>query len=210
MCTRTNTMPDKPFLRRNVEMNWLGSRVIVNPKAAHRDDEERSLRDVLGSNGFVDIVEPAEGEAQPRQGDEFMVACERLDVALAEVPYVDLVRIAPSCDAASVLQGASRLFDDGRIGAISVTCRDEAQSRGRDEDLEKELTTLVRDRGATLHVPGAAQGRPTRRAADVLRLPATVGPDARSLYRAMSVSNVRVSRSGQPLWSWMWIQAVGS
>ena len=143
-----------PFLRRNVEMNWFEDRVRLIAKAAHRDDEERLFqvpRDqkMLGSLTRFDGSEAVAGELQ-----EFQVSCERLDVGLAEVPYIDLLKIDVEGGEAAVLDGASGLLDDGKIGVIAMEYRESALREELREEMEKQLTSLAQDRGATFHVPG--------------------------------------------------------
>ena len=46
---------------------------------------------------------------------EFQVSCERLDVGLADVPYIDLLKIDVEGGEAAVLDGASGLLDEGRL-----------------------------------------------------------------------------------------------
>ena len=142
------------FLRRNIAMNWFDDRVRLIAKAAHRDDEERLFqvpRDLkmLGSLTRFDGVEAVAGELQ-----EFQVSCERLDVGLAEVPYVDLLKIDVEGGEAAVLDGASRLLDDGKIGVIAMEYRESALREELREEMDKQLTSLAQDRGATFHVPG--------------------------------------------------------
>ena len=80
--------------------------------------------------------------------------CERLDVSLRDVTYVDLMRIDVEGGEAAVLDGTAGLFDQGRVGVISMELHNEIWSGDAREAMEKVLTSLVQDRGATLHVPG--------------------------------------------------------
>ena len=136
------------FLRRNIAMSWFDDRVRLIPKAAHRDDEERRFpvpRDqkMLGSlTRFDELGRPAEDL------QEFQVSCERLDVGLADVPYIDLLKIDVEGGEAAVLDGASRLLDEGRVGVIAMEYRESRTPRrapGRD--------------GEAAHVACAGPGR---------------------------------------------------
>ena len=94
------------------------------------------------------------GENQVEDLHAFSVRCERLDVGLRDVTYVDLLKIDVEGGEAAVLDGASRLLDEGKIGVISMELRDDVLREDLREEMEKALTSLVQDRGATLHVPG--------------------------------------------------------
>ena len=142
------------FLRRNIQMNWFEDRVKLIAKAAHRDEEERLFqvpRDqkMLGSLTRFDGSEAVAGELQ-----EFQVSCERLDVGLAEVPYIDLLKIDVEGGEAAVLDGASGLLDEGKIRVIAMEYRESALREELREEMDKQLTSLAQDRGATFHVPG--------------------------------------------------------
>ena len=148
------------FLNRNVEMSWFDGRVRVIAKAAHRDDEERLLRvprrqKMLGSLTHFEGPVTLADELQ-----EFPVRCERLDVGLGDVPYIDLLKIDVEGSEADVLDGASGLLDDGKVGLIAMTYRDNGSGEGIREELDKQLARLVQDRGATLHVPFASRSIP--------------------------------------------------
>ena len=136
------------FLRRNIAMNWFDDRVRLVAKAAHRDEEERLFqvpRDqkMLGSLTRFDGLEAVAGELQ-----EFQVSCERLDVGLAEVPYIDLLKIDVEGGEAAVLDGASGLLDDGKVGVIAMEYRESALREELREEMEKLLTRLNRERGS--------------------------------------------------------------
>jgi FkbM family methyltransferase len=138
------------FLRRNIEMNWFNDRVKLIAKAAHRDDVERRLRVPSRLKGLGSLTR-FEGRMSRAGGlQEFQVECERLDVGLRDVPYVDLLRIDVEGSDAAVLDGASGLLDEGKVGVIAVQLRGDAQRESR-EEMEKGLTSLVQDRGASLH-----------------------------------------------------------
>lgn len=142
------------FLRRNIEMSWFDDRVQLISKAAHRDEEERLFqvpRDqkMLGSLTRFDGFEAVAGGLQ-----EFQVSCERLDVGLAEAPYIDLLKVDVEGGEAAVLDGASGLLDDGKVGMIAMEYRESALREELREEMEKQLTSLAQDRGATFHVPG--------------------------------------------------------
>lgn len=148
------------FLRRNIEMSWFDDRVRLIPKAAHRDEEDRKFRvprdqKMLGSLTRFDGSEAVAGELQ-----EFHVSCERLDVGLREVPYVDLLKIDVEGGEAAVLDGASGLLDDGKVGVIAMEYRESALREELREEMEKQLASLAQDRGATFHVPGDPRSIP--------------------------------------------------
>ena len=94
-------------------MNWFDDRVRLIAKAAHRDDEERRFlvprerRMVGGSTRFVGSEPQAETSMDSGR-------CERLDVGLEDVPYIDLVKIDVEDGEAAVLDGASGLLDEGQ------------------------------------------------------------------------------------------------
>ena len=148
------------FLRRNVEMSWFDDRVRTMPCAAHRDDEERLLRvpRIRKLQGSLTRFNGSEAEAGELQ--EFRVPCERLDVGLADVPFIDLMRIDVEGSEVAVLDGASGLLDEGRVGVIAMGLRDDPMSEGFREETDKALTSLVQDRGATLHVLGDRRSIP--------------------------------------------------
>jgi len=148
------------FLRRNIQMNWFDDRVRLIAKATHRDGEERLFhvpRDqkMLGSLTRFDGLEGVTGELQ-----EFEVPCERLDVSLAEVPYIDLLKIDVEGGEAAVLDGASGLLDEGRVGMVAMEYRESALREELREEMEKQLTSLAQDRDATFHVPGEPRSIP--------------------------------------------------
>jgi FkbM family methyltransferase len=140
------------FVRRNVEMNWFDDRVRLIEKAAHRDDDDRwfqvpASKKMLGSLTRFVGTEDHVGDLQ-----EFPVSCERLDLGLKGVPQVDLLKIDVEGGEAAVLDGASGLLDEGRIGLIAMEYRQNALREDLWEETERELTSLARDRGATFHV----------------------------------------------------------
>ena len=145
------------FLARNIQMNWLADRVQVIPKAAHRDDEERHFQVPRDQNMLGSLTRFIKGDARTQDLEEFTVACERLDETLADVAYVDLLKIDVEGGEADVLEGASGLLDAGRIGTISLEYRENALREDLREAMEKTLTSLVADRGASLHVPRDAR-----------------------------------------------------
>jgi FkbM family methyltransferase len=136
------------FVRRNVAMNRVGDRVRLIAKAAHRDDEERRLRVPRHLKGLGTLMH-SEDEVDDDQ--EFPVPCERLDVGLAGLSYVDLLRIDVEGSEAAVLEGASGLLDSGKIGVIAMKYREGSFPRELQEEMEKQLTSLVQDRGASLY-----------------------------------------------------------
>lgn len=139
-------------LRRNVVMNRFSDRVRLIPKAAHRDDEERRLRVPAYLKGLGNLTRSEDGASD---GQEFPVPCERLDVGLADVAHVDLLKIDVGGGVeAAVLDGASGLLDAGKVGAIAIKYREDAPQGEPEEDMEKQLTSLVQDRGASLHASG--------------------------------------------------------
>lgn len=136
------------LIRRNVVMNRFGDRVRLIPKAAQRDGEERRLRVPRDRRkGLANLTRSQDGVEDVQ---ELRVACERLDVALGDVSYVDLVKIDFE-ESEAVLDGASGLLDAGKVGAIAMRFRQDALSEELQERMGKQLTSLVRDRGASLH-----------------------------------------------------------
>ena len=59
----------------------------------------------------------------------------------------------------------------GRIGAISLEYRENALREELRAEMEKVLTSLVEDRGATLHVPGDARRIPLDEVLTVFEYP---------------------------------------
>ena len=148
------------FLDRNVEMNWLADRVRIVPKAAHRDDEIRELvvpRDFKGLGSFTRFQE---GREDARDEQRFRVACERLDHGLRDVPYVDLMKIDVEVGEAAAIDGAWGLIADQRIGIISLEYRLDVLPAELRDEMERMLTRLTRDHGATFSVPGDPRSIP--------------------------------------------------
>lgn len=141
------------FLGRNIEMSWFGDRVRMIPNAAHRDDETRVLRVPRNQMMLGSLAHFGGPEARAPGLQEFQVRCERLDAGLEEAPYIDLLSIDVEGSEGAVLDGVTGLLDDGRVGVIVMEYRDRALSEELREGLEKQLTSFVQDRGASLHVP---------------------------------------------------------
>ncbi len=157
------------FARRNIEMNGFADRVRLVAKAAHRDDEERRLRVPDRMKGLGSLAHFDGVDAETFQ--EFEVPCERLDVGLRDVSFVDLLRIDVEGGEAAVLDGTSGLLDEGKIGVIAMELRDDERQEGVREEIEKALTSLVQDRGAALHVSGDPRGIPLDEVLTVFRYP---------------------------------------
>lgn len=143
------------FVRRNVAMNQVGDRVSLIPRAADRDEEDRTLHVPRHLKGLGTLMRLDEGSVDVQ---EFPVPCERLDVGLGDVSYIDLLKIDVKGGEAAVLEGASGLLDAAKIGAIAMRCVAEALSRDLQEEMAKLLTSLAQDRDASLH----ELGRPRR------------------------------------------------
>jgi inositol phosphorylceramide mannosyltransferase catalytic subunit len=148
------------FLRRNVSMNWSEGIVELIPKAAHRDDEERSFRVPRDLKGLGSLTRFDDRDADTEELLEFPVSCERLDVGLKEAPYIDLLKIDVEGGEAAVLDGTSELLDEGRIGMIAIEYREGVLREELREEMEKHLTSLVEDRAVTFHVPGDPRSIP--------------------------------------------------
>jgi FkbM family methyltransferase len=141
------------LLRRNVEMNWLDNRVRIIPKAAHRDDETRLLRVPRNQKMLGSLTRFNEPKVRAVGLQEFHVECERIDSGLEGVRFIDLLRIDVEGGEGAVLDGISGLLDEGRVGVIVMDYRDKELGEELQQDLEKQLTSFVQDKGASLHVP---------------------------------------------------------
>jgi FkbM family methyltransferase len=142
-----------PWLRRNVRMNWFEDRVEVIPKAAHRDATVHELIVPDDRTGLGSLVRFNDAALDPSAHRRYEVEGERLDIRLAEVDRIDLMKVDVEGGEAAVLDGAVGLLRGNRIGMLSVEFRDDAlPGRGRSE-MERWLKQLAGHYGGTFHVP---------------------------------------------------------
>lgn len=143
-----------PLLHRNVRLNWFEDRVNVIPKAAHRDHEKRELAVPLEQKGLGSLSRFNTSEVESQDLQRFEVECERLDSGVARLPYIDLLKIDVEGGEAAVLDGASGLLDDQRVGAISLEYRQDVLPEEMQGEMAEKLASLVTNFDARFYVPG--------------------------------------------------------
>lgn len=147
------------FLERNVEMNWFSDRVRVVPKAAHRDREPREFIAPRELKMLGSLTRHQAQAADTAHRQRLEVQCEPLDERLADVPFVDILKIDVEGGEADVLDGATALIETGRVGTISIEYRDDALREELRHEMESRLRILV-ERGARFEVPGDRRAIP--------------------------------------------------
>lgn len=147
-------------LERNVQMNWFGDRIRVVPKAAHRDRERREFI-VPRELKMLGSLTRHEGRATDGERlQRFEVSCEPLDEGLADVRFIDVLKIDVEGGEAAVLNGARGLIRAGRIRTISLEYRDNALREDLRDEMESTLQAIVTEHGARFEVPGDARPIP--------------------------------------------------
>lgn len=159
------------FLSRNIEMNWLHDSVCLIEKAAHRDDEERTFRVPRQLHALGSLTRFSHSADSDPNLHEYRVRCERVDAVLRDLPYIDLMKIDVEGGEGAVIEGASGLLDQGKIGMISMEYRADAAAEDVREETETALISLVRDRGARLLIPGSNREIPLDEALTVFHYP---------------------------------------
>jgi FkbM family methyltransferase len=173
-----------PLLRRNVRMNWFEDRVVIVPRAAHRDEYVRTLAVPTDQTGLGSLTRFADRDANGPAVRRYEVACERLDVGLSGAGYVDLMKIDVEGGEAAALDGASRLIDQGRVGLLSIEYRDDVLPDDARPEMEKRLADLSLRYDASFHIPGDPRPIPLDEVLTVMHYPqllvrfprASIGP----------------------------------
>jgi FkbM family methyltransferase len=146
-------------IRMSIQMNWFNDRVVLIPKAAGRDSSPTTF---WMSNQAAALGSTVPGNALVSIHDdtvETVVPTESLDQRLADVGFVDLLKIDVEGGEPAVLDGARQLFAAGKIGMLSLEFRDDALTDAAYADMAERLAALRRS-GATFHVPGSRRAIP--------------------------------------------------
>jgi tRNA G37 N-methylase Trm5 len=147
------------------------ARVVPGRVFAYESELSRValLRQNIAMNHFEDYVRViAKNAGRDR---ESIASSEQLDAELRGVPFVDLVRLDVTSDAATVIDGMTELLAQQRIGAIATVYDASLLPEERWEATGKALTGLVKRRDATLHIPGNSRVIPLDEAHTTFRYP---------------------------------------
>lgn len=141
-------------IRSSIQMNWFNDRVVLVPKAAGRDSNPTKfwMSDRLAGLGSTVPGNPL--HSNNADVIELDVATESLDERLADVMYVDLLKIDVEGGEPAVIEGAKALFDAGKIGMLSLEFREDALTEQAHLQMEHHLSQLQERWGITFHVPG--------------------------------------------------------
>jgi FkbM family methyltransferase len=141
------------LLERNVAMNWLDDRVVVVRKAAGRLDEPIRFHAPREMRGLGSTAQPLEGRTSRPQSSEITVESERLDVGLAKLGFIDLLKIDVEGGETDVLAGAASLLAERRVGMIALEYRLDAVDDLHRTEMEVRLRWLAEGLGARFHLP---------------------------------------------------------
>jgi FkbM family methyltransferase len=141
------------LLERNVAMNWFDDRVVVVRKAAGRLDEPLRFFAPREMRGLGSTAQPLEGRTSRPQSSEITVESERLDVGLAELGFIDLLKIDVEGGETDVLAGAASLLAERRVGMLALEYRLDAVDDLRRTEMEVRLRWLAEGLGASFHLP---------------------------------------------------------
>jgi FkbM family methyltransferase len=141
------------LLERNVAMNWFDDRVVVVRKAAGHLDEPLRFFAPREMRGLGSTAQPLEGRTSRPQSSEITVESERLDVGLAELGFIDLLKIDVEGGEADVLAGAASLLAERRVGMLALEYRLDAVDDLRRTEMEVRLRWLAEGLGVSFHLP---------------------------------------------------------
>ena len=143
------------LLEKSVAINWFDHRIQLVRKAATDSDEPRRFFAPKHMKALGSVVLPVEGRSLLDDAVDVPVQCERLDDGLANVEFVDLLKIDIEGGEAEAIQGMAGLLDSKRIGMIAMEYRHDAMDDAHKIAMEKVLLEFQDHYGATFHVPGS-------------------------------------------------------
>jgi FkbM family methyltransferase len=147
------------LLNRNVAMNWYRDRVVVVPKAASDSNGEAEFYAPVELMGLGVLAEAQEGEDLASEAEAIIVETECLDARLADIGFVDLVKIDVEGAEAKVLDGMKKIIGKQGVGMLSLEFRADVTDNRVSRAMELQLAQFA-SQDATFHEPGRLHAVP--------------------------------------------------